>query len=193
MTFFFVRDSRRRYRFFSTEPVHPIRVKFSRARQAWEIAKAKLLGILPNRLLRQEQAFERALTWKGGPLRVLYGGHEDPGPMARHFESFLRRQRLRHILLLAVEAVLMPITWVAALLPGPNIFFYVLALLVLLQVAALRGISKTLRLEKALVSDPLLTEWEEAVSAGDEGRYQGLLDRLEQGHGLLAVHKILRP
>lgn len=193
MTFFFVRDSRRRYRYFSTEPVHPIHVKFSRARQAWETAKTKLLHILPSRLLRQEQAFERGLTWKGGPLRVLYGRAETPEHIARHFERFLRQQRLRHILLLAGEAVLMPITWVAALLPGPNIFFYVLALLVLLQIAALRGISRTLRLERELTPDPVLTEWEEAVAAKDEARYPGLLDRLERVHGLTAVRKVLWP
>jgi len=193
MTFFFVRDSRRRYRYFSTEPVHPIHIKFSRARQAWETAKAKLLSILPSRLIRQEQAFERVLTWKGGPLRVLYGGTEAPEHISRHFERFLRAQRLRHIFLLSGEAVLMPVTWVAALLPGPNIFFYVLALLVLLQLAALRGISRTLRLERDLTPDPLLTEWEEAVAAKDEGRFPVLLDRLERGHGLRAARKVLWP
>lgn len=193
MTFFFVRDSRRRYRYFSTEPAHPIRVNFSRPRQAWETAKTKLLQILPSRLLRQEQAFERGLTWKGGPLRILYGGAETPEHIARHFERFLRQEKLRHILLLTGEAVLMPITWVAALLPGPNILFYVLALLVLLQIAALRGISRTLRLERELTPDPVLTEWEEAVAARDEARYPGLLDRLERAHGLTAVRKVLWP
>jgi len=191
MTFFFVRDSRHRYRYFSTEPVRPIRIKFSRPRQAWETAKAKLLSILPTRLLRQEQAFERVLTWKEGPLPVLYGGTEAPEHIARHFERFLRAQRLHHILFLSGEVVLMPVSWVAALLPGPNIFFYVLALVVLLQLAALRGISRTFRLERALAPDPLLTEWEEAVAAGDESRYPGLLDRIEHGHGLVAVRKVL--
>ena len=193
MTFFFVRDSRRRYRYFSTEPVRPPHVKFSRPREAWEAAKTKLLGIMPSRLLRQEQAFERGLTWKGGPMRILYGGAEPPEHAARHFERFLRRQSRRHVLLLSGEAVLMPITWVAALLPGPNIFFYVLALLVLLQIAALRGISRTLRLERELTPDPVLTAWEEAVAARDEARYPGLLDRLERVHGLKAVRKILWP
>jgi len=193
MTFFFVRDSRRRYRYFSTEPVRPIPLKFSRAREAWLAAKKKLLSILPSRLIRQEQAFERGLTWKGGPLPVLYGGLEDPGHIARHFERFLRAQRLRHILLLAGEAVLMPFTWVAALLPGPNIFFYLLALLVLLQIAALRGLSRALRLERHLAADPLLTAWEEAVAAGDKNRFPELLDSLERGHGLRAVRKLLWP
>jgi len=191
MTFFFVRDSRGRYRYFSTEPVRPLHVKFSRPRQAWETAKAKLLGIMPGRLLRQEQAFERVLTWKGGPLPVFYGGTESLEHITRNFDRFLRAQHLRHILLLAGEAVLMPFSWVAALLPGPNIFFYVLALVVLLQIAALRGISRTLRIERELRSDPVLTEWEEAVAARDEARYPGLLERLERVHGLTAVRKVL--
>ena len=56
MTFFFVRDHKHDHRFFSSEPPKPVEIKRSKAIEAWELAKRKLM-LLPQRTLRQEQAF----------------------------------------------------------------------------------------------------------------------------------------
>jgi hypothetical protein len=187
MDFFFVRDARRRLRFYSAEPLGPLPAHFSRSRAVWEKAKRKVTSLNPRTLL-QEQAFER-----GGrpPLRILHAGDSDGWPVRTRFRFFLRRQKTRHILLLAAEALVVPITGLAAFLPGPNIVFYVLAIVMVVQWQALRGIDRILATEPDFVVDPLLSEWEAAVEARDEARFPELLERIEKTHGLPSARKLL--
>ncbi len=190
MNFFFVKDSQGKYRYFSSEPSKLVEVKFSRSREAWELAKKKLL-LLPKRSLRMEQAFERALRLKGAPLRILHAAGTEEDKIRSRFASFLQRHRTRHCVLLVVEAIAVPFTGIIAILPGPNIVFYALALLMITQWFALKGIGKTLRAEHDFVPDDLLAEWEKAVIAGDEGRFPALLDALEERHNIKDVRRIL--
>src|SRR5512136_1811483 len=104
MEFFFVKDSRGKYRYFSSEPARPPEVKFSRAREAWELAKKKLM-LLPLRTLSMEQAFERALRHKEDPLRILHAAGTDPDKIRHRFTLFLIRQRTRHCVVLGAEAI----------------------------------------------------------------------------------------
>ncbi|MDH4272950.1 MAG: hypothetical protein OEW18_13340, partial [Candidatus Aminicenantes bacterium] len=60
MDFFFIRDYREKFRFFSSEPEKDISIPLSRSKRAWELAQKKLT-LLPKRSLRQEHAFIRAL------------------------------------------------------------------------------------------------------------------------------------
>jgi len=190
MTFFFVRDYKGRYRYFSSEPAKPVDVTFSKSKQAWALAKKKLM-LLPKRTLRMEQAFEKALRLKGKPLRILYAGSTEEDKIRFRFSFFLQKQRTRHVAVLAIEALLVPISGLAAILPGPNIAFYALALLMITQWLALRGIGKTLRAEHEFVPDSLLADWEEAVKGGDEALFPGLLENLESGHHISDARRIL--
>ncbi|HMA53527.1 MAG TPA: hypothetical protein VKT17_03655 [Acidobacteriota bacterium] len=190
MDFFFVRDYRNRPRFFSAGPLGPLPANFSKTRAVWEAAKKKVTSLSP-RLLLQEQAFEHGGGPGQGPLRILHSGRHDERSVRTKLFLFLERQKTRHIVVLAGEAVIAPITGLFALLPGPNIIFYVLAILMVVQWQALRGIGRILRREHELVVDPLLTEWEAAVEAHDEARYPELLDRLENVHGLPTPRKLL--
>ena len=190
MNFFFVRDSKGKYRYFSSEPAKPVEVKFSKAKEAWELAKKKLM-LLPKRTLRMEQAFERALRLKGRPLHILYAESTGEDKIRFRFSFFLQKQRTRHIVVLAAEALLVPLSGLAAFLPGPNIAFYALALLMITQWLALRGIGKTLRAEHKFIPDGLLADWEAAVKAGDEERFSVLLDALEERHNIKDVRRIL--
>jgi hypothetical protein len=190
MDFFFVHDARRRPRFYSAEPLGPLPANFSKSRAIWEKAKRKVTGLDPRTLL-QEQAFEHGGRTGRGPLRVLHAGEADGRPVRARFRFFLRRQKTRHILLLAAEALVVPITGLAALLPGPNIIFYVLAIVMVVQWQALRGIDRILKEEHDFVADPLLAEWEAAVEAGDAARFPGLLERIEKTHGLPTPRKLL--
>ncbi len=190
MDFIFVRDYRHRPRFFSAEPLGPLPADFSKTRAVWEAAKKKVTSLSPRTLL-QEQAFERGGRPGQGPLRILHAGRHDDRAVRTRLFFFLQRQRTRHILVLAGEAVILPLTALAALLPGPNIVFYVLAMLMIIQWQAVRGVSRILHREHELVADPLLAEWEAAVEARDEARFPELLDRLEKVHRLPSPRKLL--
>lgn len=190
MDFFFLRDHRRRSRFFSAGPLGPLPANFSKARAVWETAKKKVIGLDPRTLL-QEQAFEHAGRPGEGPLRVLHAGRQDDRAVRARLFLFLQRQRTRHVALLVAEAILVPFTGLMALLPGPNIVFYVLAIIMVIQWQALRGLNRLIHREHELVADPLLAEWEAAVEAGDQARFPDLLERLERTHGLPTPRKLL--
>jgi hypothetical protein len=190
MNFFFVRDYRHRHRFFSAEPLGPLPAKFSKSRAIWETAKKKVTGLNP-RMLLQEQAFEHGGRPGNGPIRILHSGLADDKALRTKLFFFLQRQRTRHILVLAGEALVLPVCGLAALLPGPNIFFYFLAILMVIQWQALRGINRLLHKDHEFAPDPLLAEWEAAVDAREETRFPELLARLERTHGLPDARKIL--
>ena len=190
MNFFFVRDYRHRHRFFSAEPLGPLPAKFSRSRAAWETAKKKVTGLNPRTLL-QEQALEHGGRADDGPLRILHSGHFDDKTVWTKFFFFLQRQRTRHIVILAAEGIVLPVSGLAALLPGPNIFFYFLAILMVIQWQALRGISRLRHKPYEFVPDPLLAEWEAAVDARAETLFPEILERLGKIHGLESARKLL--
>jgi len=190
MNFFFVHDYRHRSRFFSAEPLGPLPANFSKSRQVWETAKKKVTNLHPRTLL-QEQAFERGGRPGDGPVCILHSGRSDDHAVRTRFFFFLQGMRTRHVLILAGETVVLPVSGLAALLPGPNIFFYALAILMVIQGQALRGITRLLHKDHEFAADPLLAEWEAAVEAGDEARFPGILERLEKVHGLASARKIL--
>lgn len=138
-----------------------------------------------------EQAFERALRLKGAPLRILHAAGTAEGDIRTAFSVFLKLHRTRHCILLAAEAVVVPFTGIVALLPGPNIVFYALALLMITQWFALKGIGRTLRAEYDFVPDGLLADWEKAVASEDEERYPAILAALEERHNIKDVRRIL--
>jgi hypothetical protein len=190
MDFFFVRDHRRRPRFFAAEPLGPLPANFSKSRAIWEKAKKKVTSLDPRTLL-QEQAFEHGGRQPDGTLRILHAGPEDGPSVRTRFRFFLRRVKTRHIVLLAAEALVVPVTGLAALLPGPNIIFYVLAILMIIQWQAVRGIDRILGKDCEFVVDPLLSEWEAAVEARDTVRFPDILARIEKTHGLPSPRKLL--
>ena len=118
------------------------------------------------------------------PARILHSGRHDERSVRTRLSLFLERQRTRHIVFLAGEAIVVPITGLAALLPGPNVIFYFLAILMIIQWQALRGITRILHRDHELVADPP-GRVGRAVEARDEARYPEILDRLEKVHGLL--------
>jgi hypothetical protein len=190
MKFFFAVDHKQNYRYFSSEPVSPVQLKFSKPRQVWEEAKKKLT-FLSKKTLSQEQAFERAPKEEGRPLEIFYSELHEEKKIRLRFFFFLQRQRTRHMAVLIGESLLLPFTALTMPLPGPNVLFYALALLMIIQWRAFRGINRTLHRDHRFVADPLLAEWERAVEDRREDEYPALLARLEETHGLKDLHKIL--
>ncbi len=190
MDFLFVRDSRRRLRFLSPGSQELMPAGSSWSRRAWEKARQKITGLDPRTLL-QEAAFELAAKTDREPPRVLVATLDEEKRVRARFTFFLRKQKTRHVLLLAVEAVAVPVTGLAALLPGPNVIFYFLAVLMIIQWQALRGINRLLREDVPFAANALLEEWEAAVAAGDTADYPRILEKLEIDLGVPRARRAL--
>jgi len=58
------------------------------------------------------------------------------------FSIWIRKERAKRRVLVIIEAVILPFTPILALLPGPNMFFYVPALLLYYHWKSLKGLKK---------------------------------------------------
>jgi hypothetical protein len=191
MIFFFIRDTRHKYRWFSSEPLEEIQVKFSRWRKIWKLAKNKLM-LLPKRSLSQEQAFDQATRLaREDRVRICHSSGTTEKKTKTRLYFFLQKQRTIHILFLVGETLLLPPAGLATLIPGPNVFFGALALVMITHWRALRGINSLLAREHEFIGCPLLAEWERAVDSRAETEFHVLLGRMEQEYGLQGLHKIL--
>lgn len=189
ITYFFVKDARKDPRLFCSEPPGPMPARFSKTKEVWEAAKKKLM-LLPARTLRQEEALAKAVRLKDPAVTVLCGEAEEKHADLR-FHFFLHKRRTQRILLLVGEGILAPFTGLIAFLPGPNIVFYALALIMITHWQSLRGIRALLAKKHEYRVDPLLSEWELAVAEGREEDYPGIIARLERAHGLKDMRKVL--
>jgi len=190
MDFFFVQDYRKKYRCISAEPIHNIQINFTRLQKIWIEARKRFM-LLPKRILAQEQAFERVLKSQGESIRIFHSGRFEEKRIRRKFFLFLQKQRTKHILFLIGECILLPLSGLLALLPGPNIFFGVLALVTFTHWQALRGISRLSRKSYEFVSDEDLKIWENALESGPERDYPIILEKMKQKFGIENLHKIL--
>ncbi|MFQ6037581.1 MAG: hypothetical protein ACE5LV_03080 [Candidatus Aminicenantales bacterium] len=190
MRLFFVKDVRKKYRCFSSHPIRQVQVSFSKWKRLWEKARQKLM-LLPQRTLAQEQAFSLAGKEGKEPVEILHSGRLDEDKIKSRFFFYLQRQRTKHLLLLLGEALCLPISGLAALLPGPNVFFGVLALLMITHYQALRGIHRLLKKSWVFRTSPVLAEWEEALEAGNPQEALRILARIEEEHGVANARKIL--
>jgi len=189
ITYFFVKDARKDHRLFCSEPPGSLPAKLSKTKAVWELAKKKLM-LLPPRTLRQEEAFAKTLRIEDAAVTVLCAEPEEKHINLR-FHFFLQKRRSQRILLLIGEGIIAPFAGLAMFLPGPNVVFYALALIMITHWQSLRGIRALLKKDQKYVIDPILSEWERAVSAGRESDYPDILRRMEEAHGLQGLTKVL--
>jgi Mitochondrial K+-H+ exchange-related len=190
MEFYFVRDCRDKYRFFSSEPEKDISIPVSRTKRAWELAQKKLT-LLPPRVLRQEQAFMRIRKVEGETISINHSGLRPEKRIRLRFSLFLYKQRSKHILILIGETLLLPLSGLAALLPGPNVAFAALALMIITHWGALQGIRQLSHKKFDFSAAPLFADWEKACSEAQEDRYAEILKRIETEYHVAQVNKIL--
>ena len=174
ITLFYVKDVRGEHRLFSSEPVG-LAVKPSKAKAAWELAKRKLM-LLPQRTLRQEQALGRALRMTEPSVRILHGA-ADAKHLNLKFKFFLNRVRGRRLAMLIGERILVPPSGLVALLPGPNVVFYALALLIITHWQSFRGVRHLLR-----KSSFTRLRRARGLGSGGDGEARGGLSRPHRGH-----------
>ena len=58
------------------------------------------------------------------------------------FKIWLKKEKAKRLFLIVLEALIIPFTGILALLPGPNFFFYVPALLFYYHLTSYRGLRK---------------------------------------------------
>lgn len=167
-----------------------IQIQSSRWKKIWESAKDKL-SLLPKRILRQEQALGRAVKVEGDKIEIVYSGRLEEKRIRRKFYFFLQRQRTKHILLLIGEVLLLPISGLAALLPGPNVFFGVLAILIVTHWQALRGINCILKKGYQFIPSPSIEEWDKALEAKREETFVQILDKISNQYNIANLQKVL--
>jgi hypothetical protein len=190
MRFFFVKDYHEKYRYFSAKPFHQIHVKFSRWKELWEKARQKLM-LLPQKTLVQEQAFEQILQAEGNQIEIVYSGSCTEQRIKVRFFFFLQRQRTKHLFFLIGESLLLPISGLAALLPGPNVFFGVLALLMITHWQAFRGINRLAKKDPVFVPAPALENWEQAVQNKSDEELTRALNTIIEKFEVEHLQKIL--
>lgn len=190
MEFFFIQDYRQKYRYFSAEPIKNIQVQFTRLEKLWEEAKRRFM-LLPKRILAQEQAFARVLKLREDSMKIVHAGRLDEKRLKMKFFLFLQKQRTKHILLLLGEAVLLPLSGLMALLPGPNVFFGVLALIMFTHWQALKGINRLARKKHVFVVSQPFQLWEQALMSQDTTKLTDILEKIAKEHNLKDLHKIL--
>lgn len=190
MKFIFVMDYKEKQRFFSSLPVEDIHIEFSRWRKLWEAAKKRLM-LLPPRVLSQEQAFEKVLQIEGTDLEIFHSGLRSEKRIRTKFFFFIQRQRTRHVFTIIGEALLLPFSGLMALLPGPNVFFGFLALILYTHWMGLRGINRLAKINCRFSTDNTLRVWEDAVKNGLEEKYPEILSGMGEEFGRKNISKIL--
>ena len=58
------------------------------------------------------------------------------------FKIWIQKEKMKRLTLVIIECIILPFTAILALLPGPNIFFYVPALLLYYHLTAYLGLQK---------------------------------------------------
>lgn len=189
MDYFFIRDFQNKYRFFTSDPIHPIEKEFSRLKKMWVIAKQKFL-LLPKKTLVQEQAFEKVLNHTK-KIKILHSGCLDEKKIKKRFFYFLQKQRTKHIFLLIGETLLLPLSGLMAILPGPNVFFGVLALIMYTHWQSLRGINKISRLGYVFSPANPFLDWEDTIHSESEANLNSILGKIEKEYNIKNIKKIL--
>ncbi|MBD3413166.1 MAG: hypothetical protein GF421_01890 [Candidatus Aminicenantes bacterium] len=190
MEFYFVKDFKKKYRFFSSQPDQQIQVTFTKWKKMWEEAKRRLM-LLPPKILFQELAFERGIKTKESECRIYFAAHQNQSQIQTRFLSFLRKQRVKHIWFLAIETLFLPLSGLMAFLPGPNIFFYVLFLIMFTQWRALIGIKRLIHAHHTFVGSSLLDEWDSAVNSENPEMLESVIQKIEKKLTIKKIRKIL--
>jgi len=189
MDFFFIRDYQHKYRFFTSDPIHPIEVEFSQLKKIWMEAKQKLM-LLPKKTLVQEQAFEKVIN-QSEKITILHAGRLNEKKIKKTFFYFLQKQKTKHIVLLVGETLLLPLSGLMAILPGPNVFFGVLALIMYTHWQSLRGISKIFKLGYIFSPDSHFSDWEKSINSETGSNLDNILEKIEKDHNIKNIKKIL--
>jgi hypothetical protein len=75
-------------------------------------------------------------------IRIITEDKKDLRKVRQVFKLWIQKEKSKRIICLIIEAILIPFTAVLAILPGPNFFFYVPALLFYYHLMSFLGLKK---------------------------------------------------
>ena len=94
-------------------------------------------GVL--RYLSRQQVLSNLDKFK---IRIITEENRNPRRVRQVFKLWIQKEKSKRILCLVFEALLIPFTGILALLPGPNFFFYVPALLFYYHLTSFLGLRR---------------------------------------------------
>jgi len=147
--------------------------------------------LLPPKILRQEQAFENINRIKANEINIYFSGKDSEKKIRILFFLFLQKQKTKHLFLLIMETILLPVSGLMAMIPGPNVFFGILALIMITHWQAFRGINRLGKKTLNFASSDSLKEWEQTLAKKDPTAFPAALKKIEQEFGLNNIQKIL--
>jgi hypothetical protein len=110
-------------------------------RKGISVLERRWPGLL--RYLSRQQVLARLSHY---PVILRVHGDRSRSSVSRAFALWMRKERVKNLLFMIIEALIIPFTGFLAMLPGPNVFFYVPGLLLYFHYTAWRGLK---RAEKA--------------------------------------------
>ncbi len=111
--------------------------KNKRVEKALEIARKGFPTIL--RAIARQKVLSELKEYE---IEIIFKGNEKDEQVISALKSWLQRKKMRRVLYIIVELLLMPLTWLMALLPGPNIFFYFLFIFLFFHFKSFLHLSK---------------------------------------------------
>ena len=84
------------------------------------------------------------------PVVLRVHGRRSQESVRRAFDLWLRKERGKNLVFMTLEALIIPFTGFLAMLPGPNVFFYVPGLLFYFHFTAWRGLRRAEKAEMDL-------------------------------------------
>lgn len=75
-------------------------------------------------------------------IRLETASAGESGKIKKVFRYWVRKERLKRMIYVIIEGIILPFTPILALLPGPNIFFYVPALLFYYHLRSYLGLKR---------------------------------------------------
>jgi hypothetical protein len=94
-------------------------------------------GVL--RYLSRQQVLSNLDKFK---IRIITDENRNPRRVRQVFKLWIQKEKSKRILCLVFEALIIPLTGILALLPGPNFFFYVPALLFYYHLTSFLGLRR---------------------------------------------------
>ena len=190
MRFFFVPDKKNNFKFLCEE-TSEIRIKSSRWQKLWLKAKNTLTKPLPVKITAQEKAFAQLLSIENENIEIFYPEIISNKKIKIKFRLFLYKERTKHIIRLIAGLVLFPISWLITPIPGPNILFWALVIILILNWQALKGIRKLIKREYQLTPSSILGEWYQMIKQKSNSNINNILKKIEKEYKLKNLVKIL--